>query len=112
MNTEQPPPASAEPPLQSVNMTLADAIKIGRTLHRRGLFPEAENVYRQILAAAPDQPEALHFLGVLFHQAGRHEDAIRLIRAALEVDPAYADAHNNLGNVLKEQDQLQAAEVA
>ncbi|HEY2250165.1 MAG TPA: tetratricopeptide repeat protein [Planctomycetaceae bacterium] len=112
MSTDQPPPPTAEPPLQAVTMKLTDAINIGRTLHRRGLFPEAENVYRQILSVAPDQPEALHFLGVLFHQAGRHEDALKLIRASLEIDPAYADAHNNLGNVLKEQSQTQAAEAA
>lgn len=112
MNTEQPDPPTAEPPLQSKTMKLAEAIHMGRTLHRRGLFPEAETVYRQILAAVPDQPEALHFLGVLMHQAGRHDDAVKLIQASLEIDPAYVDAHNNLGNVLKEQRQPQAAEAA
>jgi predicted TPR repeat methyltransferase len=110
MNTDQPDSPTPEPPIQSVTLKLADAIKMGQTLHRRGLFPEAENIYRQILSIAPDQPEALHFLGVLFHQAGRHDDAVNLIRASLEVDPAYADAYNNLGNVLKEQGQPQAAE--
>jgi predicted TPR repeat methyltransferase len=112
MNTEEVQPPAAEPSLQPVTMKLAEAINIGRTLHRRGLFPEAETVYRQILSAAPDQPEALHFLGVLMHQAGRHEDAVKLIQASLEIDPAYVDAHNNLGNVLKEQCQPLAAEAA
>lgn len=117
MSTDQPqPPTSepptAEPPTQTATIKLADAIKMGQALHRRGLLPEAESIYRQILSVAPDQPEALHFLGVLFHQAGRYDDALKLIHAALEVDPAYAAAHNNLGNVLKEQDQPQKAEAA
>lgn len=69
-------------------------------------------MYRQILSVVPDQLEALHFLGVLLHQVGRCEEAVKLIRAALEIDPGYVAAHNNLGNVYKEQRELAAAEAS
>jgi predicted TPR repeat methyltransferase len=52
----------------------------------------------------------LHFLGLLQHQRGRPEEAIRLISLALRVSPEYADAHNNLGNIYREQDRLNEAE--
>ena len=93
-------------------MTLGEAIEMGCSLHRRGLLPEAEAVYRQILSSKPEQPEALHFLGVVVGQMGRHEEAAGLILAALELDPGYIDALSNLGNVLRILGQHQEAEAA
>ncbi|MFO1112917.1 MAG: tetratricopeptide repeat protein [Rhodospirillales bacterium] len=50
-------------------------------------------------AAAPGCP-ALH--GRARHQRGDAAAAIELIRQAIAIAPAHADAHNNLGNVLRE----------
>jgi len=93
-------------------MTLGEALEMGRSLHRRGLLLEAEAVYRQILSKKPEQPEALHFLGVVVEQMGRHEEAAELILAALELDPGYIDALSNLGNVLRVLGQDAEAEAA
>jgi predicted O-linked N-acetylglucosamine transferase (SPINDLY family) len=68
--------------------------------HHVGQLVEAEMLYRQVLAAQPDHPEALHHLGVLAHEVGRHEVAMPLIRRALLLKPDYAIACNNLANVL------------
>ncbi len=38
--------------------------------HQDGRVKEAEALYRQVLADAPDNPEALHLLGVLSLQQG------------------------------------------
>lgn len=101
-DTASESPASAETaqPVQTLTLTLGEALHLGRTLHESGVLFEAKNVYLQILDAKPDQPEALHFLGVLAHQDGHSDYALELIGAALTNDPGYADAHNNLGNVL------------
>ena len=40
-------------------------------------------------------------LGVVAHQAGNNEMAVDLIGQALALQPDYANAHYNLGNVLK-----------
>jgi predicted TPR repeat methyltransferase len=70
---------------------------------------EAEAVYRQVLAGDPGDPDALHYLGVLYHQRGRSAEAVDLIRRALVAAPGYADAYNNLGNVLKTLDRMEEA---
>ena len=51
--------------------------------HQAGHFSEAQTIYRQVLARRPDQPDALHYLGVLAGQAGDHQTAIDLIRRAV-----------------------------
>jgi predicted O-linked N-acetylglucosamine transferase (SPINDLY family) len=68
--------------------------------HQRGQLAQAEVLYRQVLEAEPDQPDALHMLGVLARQQGRAHEAVTLIGRALELRPDMAMAHNNLGNAL------------
>lgn len=77
--------------------------------HREGRLAEAESIYRHVLAAAPAQADACHFLGVLLHQKGRSSEAVGLIRRAIEASPTYTDAYNNLGNVYFETGDLDQA---
>lgn len=78
--------------------------------HRKGQLDVAERLYQALLAEQPEQPDALHYLGVLRHQQGRSDEAVDLIARALAEAPGYADAHNNLGNIHKECERLEAAE--
>ena len=80
--------------------------------HRAGDLAAAEAAYAAHLAAAPKDPDALHFLGVLRHQQQRTDEAIALIRQALDTAPRYVDAWSNLGNVYKESGNLDEAERA
>jgi len=68
--------------------------------HAAGRLPEAEALYYQILQADPNQHDALHLLGVIAHQVGKHEIAVDLIGKALAIKPDHAEAHHNLGNAL------------
>lgn len=68
-------------------------------LHQAGRLAEAEAGYRAVLAAQPDNVDALHFLGVLALQSGRPAEAEDLILRALARNPANAAALNNLGLV-------------
>lgn len=90
-------------------LSIPEAVSIGIQLHQRGFLEEAQAVYERILAIAPDQPDALHFLGVVKHQSGRGDDAVELIRRSIELAPGMADRHNNLGNVLVERERLEEA---
>ena len=54
--------------------------------HQAGRLGEAERLYRAMLDAEPDHPDALHLLGVLLTQQGEYDDAVAHIRAALNVD--------------------------
>jgi len=77
--------------------------------HQSGRLPQAEALYRQVLAVEPNNVHVLHFLGVLAQQVGQHAQAVQLIGRALQLHPGYADAHNNLGNVLREQGRIEEA---
>jgi predicted TPR repeat methyltransferase len=84
-----------------VSLEVDEALNIALQLHRSGSLAEAESVYRRILESAPENLNALHFLGLLCHQQGRKTEAASLIERILSLDPQNADAHNNLGNVLE-----------
>jgi predicted TPR repeat methyltransferase len=99
-------PAGHEP---AKELGIADALKLAMAVHRANGLDDAEKIYGRILAARPDQPDALHFMGVLQHQRGRTEDALRLIRRSIALDATMPDWHNNLGNVLLERGEIDAA---
>jgi predicted O-linked N-acetylglucosamine transferase (SPINDLY family) len=72
----------------------------GLKLLGQGAGDAAALRFEAALRHDPGQPDALHYLGVIAHQHGRHEDAVRLIGKAVAANPANADAHNNLASVL------------
>ena len=63
---------------------------------------EAEQLYQEILALQPDDINALHFLGVVYHRLKDYDRAVSLINKALLLRPDYFDAQNNLGIILQE----------
>jgi Tfp pilus assembly protein PilF/SAM-dependent methyltransferase len=93
----------------SMNTSIPKAIQAALEHHQAGRLPDAEAIYRQILQVAPDHPDALHLLGVLCSQMGKHEIAVELIGKAILITPNYAEAHCNLGNALQTQGKLDAA---
>jgi protein O-GlcNAc transferase len=91
------------------NMAIEQAIELGLQHHNAGDLSKAEGIYQQILQVEANQPVALHFLGIIAYQLNKNDIAIDLIGKALAIKPDYADAHNNLGNTLKEQGKLDDA---
>lgn len=81
--------------------TLSESLDLALQHHQAGRLPEAEALYRQILEAQPDNPHALHLLGVIAHQVGQHDAAIQLITRAIALNPAVAEYHNNLGEAYR-----------
>jgi tetratricopeptide (TPR) repeat protein len=73
----------------------------GFAAHRDGRLTEAERDYQAALAAEPLNVNALHYLGVLRHQQGQHEEAAALVRRAVDLRPGDAALQLNLGNALK-----------
>jgi len=88
---------------------IADAMALAGELRHEERLEAADELYRRILAVAPDYADALHFRGVVVFQLGRPEEAETLIRRAVELAPDYADAHSNLGNVLQHQKRVEEA---
>lgn len=77
--------------------------------HRAGRLPEAETLYRQVLAHDRQNANAYHLLGVLAQQSGRHDEAVALIHQALELMPKNQAILNNLANALSSQGRLDGA---
>ena len=88
---------SKGPVTHSVFAKLDQAI----ALHQQGRYGEAEPLYREVIKKVPDQFDALHLLGVLEAQKGRHEAAANLIRKALAVNSRSAEAYSNLAHALR-----------
>ena len=81
-------------------MSIKDLYGQASAFHRSGRLAEAEELYRQILAADPGSFIAQHMLGVLAAQTGRTDDALERIAAALKINPGDAGALVNYANVL------------
>lgn len=103
--TDAAQPAPAE-------VTLADALKMAIEMQQNRLYDGAETLYRRILKASPGLPDALHFLGMLLYQRGQAEEGIGCIEQALDRDPSYAGAYNNLGNIHASRGDLLPATLA
>jgi tetratricopeptide (TPR) repeat protein len=57
-------------------------------------------IWNDTLAKLPDNERAHYNLGVTLMSLSRSQDAITQYKAALRIDPNYAEAHNNLGEAL------------
>jgi tetratricopeptide (TPR) repeat protein len=89
--------------------TISEALAIAIQHHQAGRLQAAEQIYRQILQAEPTQADAIHLLGVIAYQVGKHELAVEYIGRAIGLKGNVADFHNNLGNALKNQGKLDEA---
>ena len=56
--------------------------------HKAGMLQNAESLYRAILQAQPNHPDANHNLGVLAVSLNKTEAALPLFKIALEVNPS------------------------
>lgn len=80
--------------------------------HQARQFAEAEALYQRILADDDHQAEALHMLGLLAHQTGRHRIAGEYIERAVALMPDNAGCYANLSDVLRVQKRFDEAVAA
>jgi len=85
----------AQPDLQQL-------LALGQQHHQRGEFAEAESAYRKALELSPDQPAALHLLGLVAHQTGRRETSLTLLEKSINTPGAPPEFHFNYAAVLTE----------
>ncbi len=71
-----------------MELTIDKALQIGVIAHRKGELQKAERLYRAILRAQPNHPDANHNLGVLAVASGKLLEALPLYKQALDTNPS------------------------
>ena len=111
---------------------IAARYSLGWVCQHQGRLQEARDYYEQVLDCDPRHAQALNNLGVLLLDAPtlsqsveevacgivsstqplQHRTAEAAFRAALDVNPEFVEAHNNLGTALRTQNRFAEAEAA
>lgn len=78
-------------------------------LHRKGKFKEARKIYEAILEEDSENPEAIHYLGLIRHQQGDGAAALELLYRSVAARPESAEFLSNLGMVLGQAGQSKQA---
>ena len=82
--------------MTAIKETLALALQN----HQQNNFQVAEKLYKDILNIDPNHLESIFLLGSLSAQNKNFEQAEQLLQKAILINPKHAQAHNNLGLVL------------
>ena len=69
-------PDKADTNSKPQTLTLQQALDLAVEHHTSGDLPRAESIYNQILQSDPNQPQALHLLGMIAFQGGDNEKAV------------------------------------
>ena len=88
---------------------MRDDLSLGLQEHKSGRFREAARLYRNVLGAQPEHPDALHLLGVIALQQGDHRSAADHIGRALSRNPGNAAYHAHLAEALRGLGELDKA---
>lgn len=78
------------------NLLAARAI----ALAKMGNFPEAEQIYSDLIVRHPGEEKYLQNMGVLYHRWRKLDQAERMYRQALKINPHSEMARNNLSKLL------------
>lgn len=80
-------------------------IREGIALQRRGNVRAAATLYAEALQERPDDPQALHYMGLAQFQLGALAEAEQLLSRSAERDPSEANTWSDLGMVRLKLDQ-------
>jgi tetratricopeptide (TPR) repeat protein len=71
----------------------------GLALSEQGRSPDAVAAFVKLTEDLPDLPEPYNNLAVLYSKQGQYEQARRALESAIRINPSYATAYENLGDV-------------
>lgn len=103
-------PSNAPPPVDGSRRG-ADGLEVGHRLMEAGEFELALKAYYRAAGEQGINADVLSAIGSANLQLGRLGQAEKVLRRALEQDPAFVPAINNLGVVLMEAGQFGEARV-
>ena len=80
--------------------------------HSQGNISEAAKFYQYFISQGFKDHRVFASYGVILKNLGKSQDAELSYRKAIEIKPAYTEAHYNLGNLLKGLGNLKDAELS
>jgi protein O-GlcNAc transferase len=81
--------------------SIQSALDAGIQCHDAGNLKQAEQFYRQVLAADPRHAKATYLMGLLAMQVGKYELAVRILSNAIRLDGAQPTFHSKLGDAYR-----------
>jgi len=91
---------------------ITETIKIAIKHHQAGSLEKARQQYQLVLQSVPDNPVALHSLGLIYFQTGQYEQAVEMIEKAIEQNQQVPQFYNTLGLALESLKRYEDAIVA
>jgi protein O-GlcNAc transferase len=82
------------------SLSINDVVQSGWVHQQEKRFVQAYDAYEIALQLAPEHPEVLHLMGLLAHDMGQAEVAIKWMESAIAVNPESSHFYVNLGRVL------------
>jgi tetratricopeptide (TPR) repeat protein len=79
------------------------------TVRQNSYWNNGINFYKRMLYYAPSSSRLYNNLAKAYHDAGKNDELIEILRSAIQLQPDNALAHNNLGNAYKETGNLKEA---
>lgn len=90
-------------------VSIDQAMQLASKHQQAGELRQAEALLRQILKAQPKHPFALQLLGVIAHQVGQIDSAIKFLGEAISAMPNVAQFHSNCAEMCRQAGQLDDA---
>ena len=84
----------------------------GLEYQNAGKIDVAKKYYYKALKASPKEPNAVHFLGVAYHQLEDNGQAEKYLKEAVQLKPDDSQVHNHYGCALLNLDKFSEAEQA
>ncbi|MFL2918168.1 MAG: tetratricopeptide repeat protein [Thalassobaculaceae bacterium] len=73
---------------------------------------QAIGFYEKILQISPENPHAIHYLGVAYHQLDQHDLALKFLEMAVSLKPDSSETFNHYGSALLKVPNFEAAGAA
>ncbi len=88
--------------LQQQRRSVTNWLQLGMQALRSNNLVHAEGLFKQVLAVAPTNPDASHWMSVISFQRGAISDALEKMERLLSLHPANAQFQASRANMLKE----------
>ncbi len=90
-------------------VTENDLLQQGQAYNAKGMYLNALDCYKQVLAMNPQNARAYEYRGVTDFEAGQYKSALADLNAALQIDPHFVDAYIDRGAVYTEMKEFDRA---